>query len=105
MGADQLASGSELDEVVSLSVPVALTLVRWLVVHVLPRIVGDVGNPVGKPGQSLRDAGAVAQILPGLLGLLEGDHGLADCLGLFALARGRSVTPAAADSERGEQES
>ena len=41
--------------------PEALALVGWVVVDVLPGIVGDVGHRVRQPGQLLGDARAVAE--------------------------------------------
>src|SRR4051812_34069788 len=78
-----------------LPVAIALTLVRRLIVYRLPRIVSDVDDPIGEPGNALRKARPGTQILLRLPG--KDELGRVNRLVLVPPACTRSATASSGD--------
>jgi hypothetical protein len=75
---DQVARRVELDEVVRLAIPEALTLMRGLIVHRLTRLMGDIGNPILQSRELFGDARAAGEVRPARLLLPVRLHRLGD---------------------------
>jgi hypothetical protein len=69
---------AQLDEVVRLPGAVPSTLIGWVVVDRLTRVMGDVHHPVGHAGQLFGDARPALEVDAAHLRLVVGGHRLGD---------------------------